>query len=86
MPNKENCQLSFVWVKMRTAAQETAPQIALRGCSKEAVRDFLQGMSKFSRQQARANVLGKCQFVVDHRNPSIPQDNGAGMKNRETDL
>ena len=69
MPNKENCQLSFVWVKMRTAAQETAPQIALRGCSKEAVRDFLQGMSKFSRQQARANVLGKCQFVVDHRNP-----------------
>ena len=33
-----------------------------------------------------ANVLGKCQFVVDHRNPSIPQDNGAGMKNRDTDL
>ena len=71
---------------MRTAAQEAVPQITLRGCSKEAVRDFLQGMSKFSRQQARANVLGKCQFVVDHRNPSIPQDNGAGMKNRDTDL
>ena len=72
MPNMESCQLSFVWVKMRIAAWETAPQIALRVCSKEAVRDFLWGMSKFIRQQARANALGKCQFVVDKRNPSSP--------------
>ena len=27
----------FTWGKMRTAARETAPQIALRDCSKEAV-------------------------------------------------
>ena len=27
---------SFIWDKMKTAAQETAPQIALRDCSKEA--------------------------------------------------
>ena len=26
---------SFIWSKMRTAAQEIAPQIALRHCSKE---------------------------------------------------
>ena len=29
--------LSFIWGKMRTAAQETAPQIALRNCSEELV-------------------------------------------------
>ena len=27
--------ISFIWGKMRTAAHETAPQIALRHCSKE---------------------------------------------------
>ena len=27
----ESCQLSFTWGKMRTAAWETLPQIALRG-------------------------------------------------------
>ena len=30
----EGCELSFIWGKIRTAAQETAPQIALRDCSK----------------------------------------------------
>ena len=34
----EICKLSFVWGKMRTAAQETAPQRALRNCSKDARR------------------------------------------------
>ena len=33
----ESCELSFIWGKMRTAAQEAAPQIALRDCSKRAV-------------------------------------------------
>jgi len=32
----ESRELSFIWGKMRTAAKETAPQIALRNCSKEA--------------------------------------------------
>ena len=31
----ESYELSFIWGKMRTAAQETAPQKALRDCSKE---------------------------------------------------
>ena len=31
----ESCALSFIWGKMRTAAQETAFQIAPRNCSKE---------------------------------------------------
>ena len=29
-----SCKLNFIWGKMRTAAQETAPQIALRNGSK----------------------------------------------------
>ena len=33
----ESCKLSFIWGKMRTAAQEAVPQIALRDCSKEVV-------------------------------------------------
>ena len=32
-----SCELSFIWGKMKTAAQETVPQIALRDCSEEAV-------------------------------------------------
>ena len=32
----ESCEVSFIWGKMRTAAWETAPQIVLRNCSKEA--------------------------------------------------
>ena len=33
----ENCELSFIWGKIRTAAWEAASQIALRDCSKAAV-------------------------------------------------
>ena len=33
----ESCEVSLIWGKMRTAAQEEAPQIALRDCSKVAV-------------------------------------------------
>ena len=33
----ESCELSFIWGKMRTAAREAAPQIALRDCSKVAL-------------------------------------------------
>ena len=35
----ESCELSFIWGKMRTAAWEAASQIALRDCSKAAVRE-----------------------------------------------
>ena len=34
----KSCELNFIWNKMRTAAWETAPQIAPRSCSKAAVR------------------------------------------------
>ena len=30
----ESCELGLIWGKVRTIAQETAPQIALRNCSK----------------------------------------------------
>ena len=33
-----SCKLSFIRGKMMTAAQETAPHIALRDCSKEVVK------------------------------------------------
>ena len=33
----ESCELSFIWGKLRTEAQEAASQIALRDCSKGAV-------------------------------------------------
>ena len=33
--NYESCKLSFIWGKMRTAAQAMTPQIALRDCFKE---------------------------------------------------
>ena len=33
----ESCEWSFIWGKLRTAAQEAASQIALRDCSKGAV-------------------------------------------------
>ena len=45
----ESSELNFIWGKMRTTAWETAPQIALRNCSKEAIgkgqyiRDFGEG-------------------------------------------
>ena len=32
-----SCEFSFIWGKMRTAAREAAPQIALIACSEEAV-------------------------------------------------
>ena len=32
----ESCKLSVIWGKMRAIAQETAPRITLRKCSKEA--------------------------------------------------
>ena len=31
---RESCELSFIWGKMRTIAWETSFQIALRNCSK----------------------------------------------------
>ena len=35
----ESCELSFVWGRMRTVAWEAASLIALRDCSKVAVRE-----------------------------------------------
>ena len=32
----KSCELNFLWGKMRTAAWETAPQVALRECFKVA--------------------------------------------------
>ena len=33
----ENCELSFIWGKMRTTARKASSQIALRDCSKAAI-------------------------------------------------
>ena len=45
----ESGKLNFIWGRMRTAAWETASQVALRNCSKEARQkgrcscDFVEG-------------------------------------------
>ena len=44
----ESCKLSFIWGKMRTAAQDTAPQIAEKLLQKgrekdQYIRDFDEG-------------------------------------------
>ena len=66
------CNLSFIWGKVRTAAQNTAPQIALRNCSKEAgwighhVCDFGEGGVKrvcFSRRFLL--VSWSCLLVIE---------------------
>ena len=57
----ESCKLSFIWGKMKTAAWETAPQIALKNCSKETVgkvniyvilvkRVYIESSTYFSRR------------------------------------
>ena len=40
---RENCELSFIWGKMRTLVQGTAFQTALTNCSKEVGEDFSGG-------------------------------------------
>ena len=50
----ESCELSFMWGKMRTVAQETAPQIAMRDCSKET--ELLVVLSHFGHVQLCATL------------------------------
>ena len=47
-------QLSFIWSKIRTEAQEIAPHIALRNCSKEAGRGKGQYTRDFGEGRIRA--------------------------------
>ena len=51
---------SIIWDKMKTAAQETAPQIALRDCSKEATA------------AATAKLLQSCPTLCDPIDGSPP--------------
>lgn len=44
--------VSFIWSKIRTEAQETAPHIALRNCSKEAER----GKSQYTRDFGEGGI------------------------------
>ena len=57
----ESCNLSFIWGNLKTATQKTAPQIALRNCSKEVVgkdsiyeisvkREYIQSSTYFSKR------------------------------------
>ena len=56
----ESCDLSFIWGKIRTAAQEAAPQIALRDCSPAAVREGnIYGFGEEGVQYHEALVLQK---------------------------
>ena len=57
----ENCELHFIWGKMKTLAQETAFQIALRNCSKE-----VGGRSAYSDLGADI-IIKKCGAFLDMR-------------------
>ena len=56
---------SFIWDQMKTAAQETAPQIALRDCSKEAA--------------AAAKLLQLCPTLCDPMDYSLPGSSVHGI-------
>ena len=43
----ESCKSNFIWGKMRTAAQEPAPQVSLRNCSKEGWGEAGKGVSVY---------------------------------------
>ena len=57
----ESFELSFIWGKMGTAAQEAAPQIALRDSSKEAVSSV-----QFN------SVAQSCPILCDPMDCSMP--------------
>ena len=69
----ESCELSFIWAKMRIAIWETAPQIAVRNCPKEAggkgqyICDFGEG-----RIHAMKAIFFQ-KFSTSLMNPSLVQ-------------
>ena len=54
----KSCELNFLWGKMRTAAWETAPQIALIECFKEAVEE-----GQYKRFCKGSSVLSSINFI-----------------------
>ena len=68
----ESCKLSFIWGKMRTAAQKAAPQIALRDCSKEVVGEgrYIQALVK-GEFSANKRLLYK-RFSPSHKDLMLP--------------
>ena len=55
----ESFKLSFIWDKMRTAAWETAPQIALRDCSKQVM-----GEGQYIRFWWRGNSMKSSAYFI----------------------
>ena len=56
-----SCKLSFIWGKMSTASQETAPQRALRDCSKEVVEQG-QYIRFWWRVKVKVKLLSRVQL------------------------
>ena len=56
---RESCELSFIWGKMKTSAQETAPQIALRDASREVVAEGIYDFAEGGFQYSQALILQK---------------------------
>ena len=73
MHQRESCELSFIWGKMRTIVWETAFQIALRNCSKEVEgrsaymwfgsRHHHEEMWCFSRHEKMQQLSSQNQFL-----------------------
>ena len=72
--HRESCQLSFMWDSMRIVPWETAPQLALRNCSKEAgERESVCDFGKGGLHAIKYIVLwkisaGLLQLLLDVRN------------------
>ena len=64
---RESCELGFIGGKMRTAAREAAPQIALIACSEEAVGEgqYIRFCWRGSSRQLSAHVIRG--FLLDMR-------------------
>ena len=55
----ESFKLSFIWDEMRTAAWETAPQIALRDCSEQVM-----GQGRYIRFWWRGNSMQSSAYFI----------------------
>ena len=72
----ESCELSFIWGKMRTAARETAPQIALRNSSKEVggkdSKDVIFVYMQSSTHFLVESFCWSCEASADYEEQSSP--------------
>ena len=83
----ESCESNFIWGKVRTAVQETVPQVSLRNCSKErggvgegdkevsviwAKGRYEQSSTYFSNMWFLLGFCWSCEAFASHEEQSPP--------------